>query len=187
MTSDPDDTTLISAARAGNVKAFGEIVMRYRSGIRAFLAMRLSNPHEAEDLAQEVFVTAFRRLDSFDIQLAPGPWLRGIAFNLLRNHLKKHRALAVGGAAELEQILDQRVDERFAPLHEPPMIHALHLCLQKLTPTERDLLHRRYHDETPVQELAKATGRGTSTITMQLHRLRQALATCIRTRLSPAL
>ncbi len=58
MTSDPENTTLISAAHAGNVKAIGKILMRYQSGIRAFLAMRLSNPHEAEDLAPEVFVTA---------------------------------------------------------------------------------------------------------------------------------
>jgi RNA polymerase sigma-70 factor, ECF subfamily len=186
MESPLSDASLISAARAGDLAAFGELVVRYQAGIRACLVMRLANPHEAEDLAQEVFLTAFRRLDTFDLSLPPGPWLRGIAFNLLRNHLKKHRALAVGGPAELEQLIDQRLTERYAPQQESALMSALHLCLQKLSPAERDLLHQRYHDETPVQDLAKSSGRGTSAITMQLHRLRQALATCIRTRLSPA-
>jgi RNA polymerase sigma-70 factor (ECF subfamily) len=87
---------------------------------------------------------------------------------------------------ELEQLINQRMTERYAPVQESSMMGALQLCLQKLSLPERDLLHRRYHDETPVQDLAKTAGRGTSAITMQLHRLRQALATCIRTRLSTA-
>lgn len=181
------DADLIAAARSGNLTAFGGLVIRYQAGIRACLAMRLANPHEAEDLAQEVFLTAFRRLDTFDTTLPPGPWLRGIAFNLLRNHLKKHRPLAVGGAVELEQLINQRMTERYAPVQESSLMGALQLCLQKLSLPDRDLLHRRYHDETPVQDLAKTAGRGTSAITMQLHRLRQSLAACIRTRMSPTL
>ena len=187
MASQDDDTSLISAARGGDLAAFGQLVIRYQAGLRACLAMRLSNPHEAEDLAQEVFLTAFRRLETFDPSLAIGPWLRGIAFNLLRNHLKKHRAIAVGGSSELEQLIDQRLAERYAPEQESSLMGALRLCLLKLSDAERELLHRRYHDETPVQDLAQSSGRGTSTITMQLHRLRQALAACIRSRLSPAL
>ena len=181
------DADLIAAARNGSLSAFGGLVIRYQAGIRACLAMRLANPHEAEDLAQEVFLTAFRRLDTFDTTLPPGPWLRGIAFNLLRNHLKKHRPLAVGGAAELEQLIDQRMSGRYAPIHESSLMGALQLCLQKLSTPDRDQLHRRYHEETPVQDLAKSAGRGTSAITMQLHRLRQSLAACIRNRMSPTL
>ncbi len=161
------------------------MVVRYQSGIRACLAMRLSNAHEAEDLAQEVFLTAFRRLESFHSSLPIGPWLRGIAFNLLRNHVKKHRAVAIGGAAELEQLIDHHIADHYPPEQESALLSALRLCLQKLSEAERDLLHRRYHDETPVQDLARNIGCGTSTITMQLHRLRQVLAGCIRSRLTP--
>jgi RNA polymerase sigma-70 factor, ECF subfamily len=64
---------------------------------------------------------------------------------------------------------------------------ALRACLQKLSAPERELLHRRYYEETPVEALAKSAGRGTSTITMQLYRLRQTLAACIRSRLSPVI
>jgi RNA polymerase sigma-70 factor, ECF subfamily len=181
------DADLIAAARSGNLKAFGGLVMRYEACIRACLAMRLSNPHEAEDLAQEVFLTAFRRLDTFDQNLPPGPWLRGIAFNLLRNHLRKHRPIAVGGAAELEQLIDRHMAGRYAPAQESSLMAALQHCLQKLSGPDRDLLHRRYHEETTVQDLATSAGCGTSTITMQLHRLRQALAACIRSRVATSL
>lgn len=184
MTPEPEDASLIAAARAGDLQAFGHLVVRYQAGIRACLAMRLDNPHEAEDLAQEVFVTAFRRLDTFDASFPPGPWLRGIAFNLLRNHLKKHRPLAIGGPGELARLIDRRLEENGPPLPESPLLDALRLCLLKLSQAEHDLLHRRYHDEASVQDIATSCKRGSSTITMQLHRLRQALAACIRSRLS---
>jgi len=60
-----DDTVLIEAARSGDLAAFSDLVRRHQALVRAALAVRMSCPHEAEDLAQEAFVTAFRKLEVF--------------------------------------------------------------------------------------------------------------------------
>jgi RNA polymerase sigma-70 factor, ECF subfamily len=171
---------LIAAAKRGRLSAFGRLVEMHQDGVRAFLAIRLGNPHEAEDLAQEAFVTAFRKLSDFQDGQAFAPWLRGIAFNLLRNHLRKHRPLAAGNAEDLAALADARLAERYLPEQESGLLAALEHCLAKLSADDRGLLHRRYHDEVPVAELASSSGRGQSAVTMHLFRLRQALAACIQ-------
>jgi RNA polymerase sigma-70 factor (ECF subfamily) len=184
MTSHSPDEALITAAKSGRLAAYGELVTRYQDGVRVFLAIRLGNPHEAEDLAQEAFVTAFRRLAEFQDGQAFAPWVRGIAFNLLRNHLRKHRPLAAGNAEDLAALADAKLAARYSEPQESALLAALEHCLQKLDESDRALLHRRYHEEASVADLAKAGGRGQSAVTMHLFRLRQSLAGCIQTQLT---
>ncbi len=101
-----EEQELIERAKSGDVGAFSELVRRYQVNVRACLAVRLSSRVESEDLAQEAFVIAFRKLADFDSSRAFGPWVRTIALNLLKNHWRKHRPDAVGGAIELEQLIN---------------------------------------------------------------------------------
>jgi RNA polymerase sigma-70 factor, ECF subfamily len=177
------DADLIYEAKTGKLASFGELVHRYQDGIRTFLLIRLANRHEAEDLAQEAFVIAYRRLKEFDASHAFGPWLRGIAHNLWRNHLRKHRPLPSGSAEDLASIADARWFERYDASQESALLMALEICLEKLPVPDRTLLHLRYHEESTVAALAKSAGRKESAITMHLFRLRQALAQCIQQQL----
>jgi len=178
-TAEPD---LIAAAKRGAWPAYAELVRRHQGSIRACLAVRLDQPHEAEDLAQETFVTAFRKIDEFDLERPFGPWLRSIAFNLLRNHWRKFRVSGIGGNEELEALVDQRISVRPAD-REGRELAALRDCLDQLDPTSRSLIDRRYTEEISVRELARELGRNYSAMTMQLHRLREALAMCVEGKL----
>ena len=82
LANEPD---LIRLAQGGDIEAFSQLVTAYQTNICACLAIRLNSNYEVDDLAQEVFIVAFRRLAEFDAERALGPWLRGIAFNLLRS------------------------------------------------------------------------------------------------------
>lgn len=181
----PDDAEVIALARAGSLEAFGELVSRYQANIRACLVVRLKNPHDAEDLAQDTFITAFQKLPDFDTKLPLGPWLRGIAFNLLRNFQKKNRPLAIGAETELAGLIDARIAERQNALPDSNLFTALEECMEKLDAASRKLLHRRYHDDAAVKDIAEESRRNHSTVTMQLHRLRSALAECIRNHEEP--
>lgn len=180
-----DESAAVAAARRGDTDAFGELVRRYQANIRACLVLRLKNPHDAEDLAQDTFITAFQKLRDFDEKLPLGPWLRGIAFNLLRNFQKKNRPLAIGAEEELAGLIDAKISERYAAHQETTIFTALENCMEKLDPASRRLLRRRYHDDAAVKDIAEETQRNHSTVTMQLHRLRAALAECIRNHEEP--
>ena len=66
--TEPQDAgVLVRAAMGGDLQAFEKIVLQHQGAVRAYLAVRLVRADEAEDLAQEVFITAFRNLAKFAI------------------------------------------------------------------------------------------------------------------------
>jgi RNA polymerase sigma-70 factor (ECF subfamily) len=176
------ETEIIRAAQDGSSEAFALLVQRHQSSVRACLAVRLNDPHEADDLAQEVFVTAFQRLKEFDSERSFSPWLRGIAFNLLRNHWRKFRPCAIGGNEELTALLDQKVAMECDAERESVLLEALRDCLDKIEGPSRELLRLRYGEETSVRDLSVRLRRGYSALTMQLHRLRELLTRCVTER-----
>jgi len=174
-----DEIERVRAAQQGDLNALAALVTRHQQAVRACLAARLDDPHEAEDLTQEVFVTAFRKLREFDPERPLAPWLRSIAMNLLRNHCRKFRAHPIGGNAELANLLDQRIALECTPEREPALLRALHECVEQLDGPARELLRLRYLEEQSVRQIAAMLQRGYSAVTMQLHRLRELLAQCI--------
>lgn len=174
-----DDRELILKARTGDIDAFSELVERYQGNVRACLAVRLYGKHEAEDLAQEAFIVAFRKLDDFDEERAFGPWIRTIAFNLLRNYWRKHKAVPIGGTAELDTLVDEQIGLRYSTSHESDMLAALKHCTDKLDEPTRKLLKWRYYENLSIADLTRKMNIHHSTMTMRLHRMRDQLRQCI--------
>jgi RNA polymerase sigma-70 factor, ECF subfamily len=175
-----NDTELLIAAQKGDLNAFTELVKRYQCNVRAALAVRLTNKHEAEDLAQEAFIIAFRKLDEFDVEKAFGPWIRSIAFNLLRNYWRKHKATLVGGSAELDVLLNEQIGLEYSINNERDVLDALKHCIAKLDRPMRQLLTQRYYDEMSIAEMTKSLKVNHSTVTMRLYRLREVLQHCMK-------
>ncbi len=179
-----DDRQLVARALDGDLRAFEELVLKHQNGIRAYLAARTDDPHEADDLAQQVFVTAYNKLDTFDPDRPLGAWLRGIALNFWRNHSRKARAELVGGADELDQVMALASDEDFDRTES--MLDALRCCVDKLGDHNRQLIRWRYEDGVAVSEITERLKRKHSAVTMMLHRVRKQLKTCVETELRTA-
>ena len=178
--TDPSDHDLIRAAQDGDVAAFGSLVDRHQTLVRGWLRVRLGDWASADDLAQEVFVTAFKRIRTYASEAAFPAWLIGIARNHWRNHLRKHQAEAVGGTDDLSALID--ADPLLHQHDESHLVDALRACLEPLGGSARDLLEQRYVAGRTVRDIAATSGRGYSALTMQLHRLREILAECISDR-----
>ncbi|MFZ0040165.1 MAG: sigma-70 family RNA polymerase sigma factor [Solirubrobacteraceae bacterium] len=76
----PEDV-LVAAARQGEDQAFEELYARYRQRIFAFILSRVRDHGRAEDIAQDVFISALRRLRASDQQISFKPWIYEIAKN----------------------------------------------------------------------------------------------------------
>jgi RNA polymerase sigma-70 factor (ECF subfamily) len=85
--SDPS-SNYVARARAGDSSAFDELVLLHRPGIVRFIDLLIWDADEAESLAQETLTRAFAQLAEFQMEMRFGAWLRGIALNLCRNHLR---------------------------------------------------------------------------------------------------
>lgn len=180
-----DETQLIRAAQKRDLSAFAILVQRHHADVRACLAVRLNNAHDAEDLAQEVFMTAFRRIGDCDPTRPIRPWFRGIAMKLLANFRRKCRPELIGSHEELQALLDAELESRFAHGEgsEGTELEALTECLEKLENPARNLLRARYEEGETLDDLAARFGRKASAVSMQLHRLRVILGDCVKTKL----
>ena len=84
----PTDAVLIEKCMNGQKDAFAEIVERYQHRIYFMSLTRMRDRFEAEDLAQETFIQAYRKLASYDPQRSFRNWLFTICANLGKNRLR---------------------------------------------------------------------------------------------------
>lgn len=85
------DHELVGAVRRGEERAFEELYARYRGRIRAYVGGILADGDQAEDVAQEVFISALRRLRDTECPIAFKPWIYQIAKNTSIDELRRDR------------------------------------------------------------------------------------------------
>jgi RNA polymerase sigma-70 factor (ECF subfamily) len=85
-----DEARLIAAARRGDSRAFAALVDAHQQAVRGFLRRFAGHWADADDLAQEAFVTAWRKLASFEGRSSFRSWVSGIGFRIARDAKRAH-------------------------------------------------------------------------------------------------
>src|SRR5262249_52395873 len=156
----------------------------HQAGVRAFI--RALGVHEAwvDDLAQETFLIAYRKLDEWDRTRDAGPWLRGIARHLALNERRKaarRSRLLDGGLAEF--LIEHAEPEHESVAPAADLLAALNACLQELPRTGRELLLRRYADGEMAERLAAQSKTRADAMRQRLLRLRLLVKGCVERRM----
>ncbi len=90
------DADLIARALSReDQNAFGELVRRYQSPVRGFLSRMTSDSHLGDDLAQETFLKAWKKLHTYRGGAKFSTWLFSIAFNEFRTVARRRKELAI--------------------------------------------------------------------------------------------
>jgi RNA polymerase sigma-70 factor (ECF subfamily) len=140
---DTDLTTLLDRIERGETDLYLQVVRRYELMLRGYLAGQLYNLAEADDLAQEVFIAAWRDLAGFRRGEDFGAWLRGIARNRLLAHFRsqQRRANAVERfQAEVARIAEQELDAAARNDESGRFDRLLH-CISRLPEKLRRVVH----------------------------------------------
>ena len=164
---------------------FEELVKTHHASLRGFVRSLGVAADWVDDLAQDAFVEAYRKLGSFDGERDFGKWLRGIARNLVRNELRKesrHRRILHEG---LTQHLLELHEQEAAP-YEAVQVEALRACMEQLPGRSRELVHSRYHEGWNAARVGEKFEMKTATVRQQLLRIRRQLRECIDNRLKEA-
>jgi len=122
-----DEADLLTRARQGDRSAFGALVRRHQRRVYAAALHVTGNHSDADDVAQEAFVRAYRGLDSFDGRSDFFTWLYRITINTGLNRLrsaKRVAALAQAGSVDAAQV-GGRPEALGAPRHRPDELAAL--------------------------------------------------------------
>ena len=177
--SDPSDAELVDRIRAGDMDAFTPVVRRHISAIRAFVAMKLPVPHLADEITHETFVFAFRNLEGLELQGTMRPWLRAIAWNLVRKELlrfaREQQNLSRLERAQIMDLASATADG----VNDSDEAALLEECLTTLPATARKLVEERYHRGLTNEELAVLMGRTAEWVRVTLFRVRRQLKECI--------
>ena len=184
-----DEGRLIEKSRHGDAAAFTHLVSAHQGRVRAYIGGTVNRPEEVDDLAQEVFLSAFRSLETYKGEAPFGVWLLGIARHKTLMHLRHEVRRLARESRSLDLVLSDlrlrmvEADELLLARRERE-ITALQRCLERLPAAGAELITERYFRARSITDMAKASGKREGTVRMSLMRLRQALRACMEQRLS---
>lgn len=180
---DIDDIDLVEAALQGSQDAYREIVERYQRPVFGLIRRMVRDQGTAEDLAQEVFVKAFRALASFDRSRKFSSWLFKIAHNTGIDQLRKRQldtvALETTDSEEpnLSAVLaDTKVESPETRVHRGDIADALEAALSTLRIEYREVVLLRFQEGLAYEEIAQVTELPLGTVKTHLFRARKAMA-----------
>jgi len=154
------------------------LVRAHQAGVRAYVRTLGVNEAWVDDLAQETFLVAYRKLEECDPERDAGKWLRGIARNLAANERRKagrrSRLLAHG----LADLLIEQANPDEGNL-AAGWLDAMRACLQELPEQARGLLLKRYVDGELAEALAAQSQIRADALRQKLLRLRMLVRRCI--------
>ena len=166
---------LVDSVRNGDASAFGELVRRFEGVVYATALRRLGHPLEAEELAQEVFIRALRKIDQLKHSAALGSWLRTITNRLAINRLVR-RAPTIAAAPE---VLEATCIDWASPLDNVLAGERKELVragLARLRAMDRDTLVAFYIKGQSLIDMSRDFESPVGTIKRRLHVARKRLA-----------
>jgi RNA polymerase sigma-70 factor, ECF subfamily len=169
------------------VHEFENLVREHQAGLRAFIRALGVDEAWVDDLAQEVFIVAYRRREDFEPGTDFGKWLRRIARNLAANERRKNaRRSRLLPFAVADVLLDQEHGGDAAETDLDRLLPALQECVGQLPERSRELLHRRYAAGENASALARELRLTADAVRQTLLRIRVAVKGCMEKKLGGA-
>jgi len=173
-----DEQSLVHRAQQGDKEAFAQLYEDHFDKIYRYVALRIGNKTEAEDVTQQVFLNALRSISSFRWKGVPfSTWLFRIAHNLVVDYLRKGKKRAtvlldeslVSSDSNLQLAAEYRLD-----------VEQLVSATKRLTAAQREVISLRFAGELSVAQVAKVMGKSQGAVKALQHSavvaLRKALS-----------
>jgi RNA polymerase sigma-70 factor (ECF subfamily) len=155
----PDDRALAQAAASGEREAFDALVERHRRTVYQLCYRFVGNHEDASDLAQDVFIRAYRGLASFRGHSAFSTWLYRIGVNVCLNRVAaKTPRLDRMEPLDAAPRADRTADDPDAALLRQERAARVRAAIAKLPPKQRATLVLRVYHELPHERIAEILG-----------------------------
>jgi RNA polymerase sigma-70 factor, ECF subfamily len=166
-----DEPALVDACLASRPGAFDLIVERHRRGVYQLCYRFVGNHEDASDLAQDVFLRAFRGLRNFRGQSSLATWLYRIGVNVCLNRVSTRRVTTEG--LDGDQLVDTRSETAPERLLRAERRAKVRAAIAQLPPRQRAAVILRTYHELSHQEIADVLGSSVGAVkTNMFHALR---------------
>ena len=171
-----DDLYYIDAIKKGNVQAFSFLVEKYQKMVYTLALKLMKKPEVAEEMAQDTFIKAFQKLDSYEGKSKFSTWLYSITYNACISELRKRRIEFK--SLDDRQVSDQdeqRMYDYYRENRKEDQEKYLALALEKLPEDDQVLVTLYYYENQSMDEISVITGLTVSNIKVKIHRARKRM------------
>ena len=167
MSGQPDEE-IADLVQSGSIELFGVLVDRYEDKIKRYGRKFLSGTEDIEDIVQNIFIKAYKNIQSFDSKRKFSSWIYRIAHNEFVNELKRKKR-------EPLRFFDPDVIFPLLVSNEKENIHdidkeMLDKCLDKLSAKYKEPIVLRYFQELSYKEISDILSIPVSTVGIRLKR-----------------
>lgn len=167
-----EDRSLVLSARGGDPASFSRLVQKYSGVVRALVRARLRGRADADDVSQDVFLTAWRRLSSLDAPDRFAGWISTIAVNRSLEVLRRdgRRRTSSLEAAEADPPDARAQDPADTSLERDEERSRMLRCLEDLDERTQTVLVLRFREGWAVKDIAAHMGENAPATAMRISR-----------------
>ena len=176
MQNKSSDLEIIDVILVGNQSAYAELVKRYQSYVFS-LAMRFTRKREdAEEVAQDTFVKAYRSLSQYKKESKFSTWLYTITYNTAMTHLRKKKleTSSLDDEANLIQLESKGFYDEYSAEKKSRSFY-LNKAIGMLLPDDAVIIALFYKGEQSLEEISSVMKIEANTVKVKLHRARHKL------------
>jgi RNA polymerase sigma-70 factor (ECF subfamily) len=166
----------------GDMDRFEEIVKACEPRVRGILAAMIPDANAVPDLTQEVFIVAYRKLDTYRPGTNFQAWIGTIARNLAQNERRRwyrRQEMQQRYQTEAERRLAEHIEQFVESLPED-VLESLRDCVGRLGDKTRAMVDNYYYGQCSIKHLAELFKLSSSAAKVTLHRARQAVGKCMQ-------
>jgi len=168
-----EEQKIIEMVQNGNTNAFSYLVNKYQDIVFSIALKVLKNREDAEEMAQEAFVKAFRSIQSFQGKAKFSTWLYSITYNTCITHTRRKKPATT--QIETLPVSYDEADDPFGDFPEESRARYLETALKQLPEEEYTLIVLYYYDDQRIDDISQITGLTESNAKVRLFRARKKL------------
>ena len=181
-----NDQSYIDRIRDGDTNAFGKLVDRYKDLVFTLCLRMTGNREEAEEVAQDTFLKAYRSLGKFKGESKFSTWIYRIAYNASLDRLKKNKHRhRISSIDEKEHYDIGFIESGYDAMDKKARTEAIRSCLEKLPGDAGFILTLYYYEELSLKEIEEITGDSLNNIKVKLFRARKKLMNLMQQNVEP--
>jgi RNA polymerase sigma factor (sigma-70 family) len=172
-TMQTEELKIIERVQQGDTKAFSYLVGKYQDVVFSIALKVLKNREDAEEMAQETFIKAYRSMASFRGRSKFSTWLFSIAYNTCITSVRKKKIRTK--SIDDVQVNDEEENWDKSGLSEEERSKMLEMALKRLPEEEYTMILLFYYEDLGIEDVSKVMGLTESNVKVRLFRARKKL------------